>query len=55
MGHGFLYLENLSLIIIIGIWKTRQIKQKKFLFHWAEFIALGLTASDMFPVKFSIA
>lgn len=51
MGHGF-YLENLSLIIIPGIWQTRQIRQKDFLFHWAEFIALGFAASDMFPVKF---
>lgn len=51
----FFYLENLFLIIVLGIWKSRQIRQKNFLFHRAEFIALGFAASDMFPVKFSMA
>lgn len=54
-GPWMFYGENISLVTILGMWKTRQIRQKDFLFHWAEFIALGFAASDMFPVKFSMA
>lgn len=56
MNHGF-YLENISftLITILGIWETKQVRQKDFLFHRAEFVAVGFSATDMFPVKFSMA
>lgn len=49
------YLEKSLFNYNLGIWNTRQIRQKDFLFLSAEFIALGFAASDMFPVKFSMA
>lgn len=56
MSLGF-YLEivSLALIIILGIWETRTVRQKDFLFHRAEFVAFGFSASDVSPVKFSMA